>query len=359
MKLGVNEFIRNKINQILEPIYERLNSIEKNQSELIDRIEKDEQKINELSSKVDIINDLTLNVKNNNDAIDMIGRNLDNINPVMEGVEKSIGEIQLLKDKTDMLGIKLERLKKQGRTSEEKCSSTEKEISVVHINENEKDTYNSIDYFDFENYFRGSREHIKNTQRIYLSYFQNCKNVVDIGCGRGEFLELLQENQIEAIGVDCYDEFVDYCCSKGLNAVCGDAIEYLERSEEVDGIFAGQLVEHLQTEQVIRLCKVAYEKLKAGGYAIFETPNPTSLAIYTNSFYIDPSHVKPVHPLTLKYFMEKAGFRDIKILYTESSKLDVTIPAIGDEKNEEFNRAMQVVQSTLFGSQDYAIIARR
>ena len=93
-----------------------------------------------------------------------------------------------------------------------------------------------------------------------------------------------------------------------------------------------------------------------------ETPNPTSLAIYTHAFYIDPSHKKPVHPLTLKYFVEKAGFRDVEILFTESSKLPIKIPKIklNDSENEqEFNKAMKIIQDTLFGSQDYAIIAKK
>lgn len=139
-----------------------------------------------------------------------------------------------------------------------------------------------------------------------------------------------------------------------------DAVTYLENVDKTDGIFAAQLVEHLQVSQVIRLCRLAYEKLEKGSYVIFETPNPTSLAIYANSFYMDPSHEKPVHPQTLKYFMQKAGFSDIQVIYTQESTVGIQIPDITTDKNgESFHAAMQQVQHLLFGSQDYALIARK
>lgn len=170
--------------------------------------------------------------------------------------------------------------------------------------------YDSIDYFDFENHFRGSIESIKKSQSCYLKYFKDKENVVDIGCGRGEFLSLLKDNGIHAKGVDVYEPYVDYCNMKGFQAICGDGVAYLDSLDSIDGIFVGQVVEHLQTHQIIRLCNTAFEKLTNGGCLVIETPNPTSLAIYTNAFYIDPSHVKPVHPLTLKYHLEK---QDLKI----------------------------------------------
>lgn len=227
----------------------------------------------------------------------------------------------------------------------------------------ESNTYEGIDYFDFENHFRGSDDQIRAVQEQYLPYFENCSNVIDIGCGRGEFLELLASKGVSATGIDLYGKSIDYCRIKGLNVKQTDAISYIENlEEEIDGIFAGQLVEHLTIEQIIRLCRVSYEKLKKGSYLIMETPNPTSLAIYTHAFYMDPSHVKPVHPLTLKYCTQKAGFSAVEILYTENSKLPVEIPALkasGIENLEDFNQAMREVSTVLFGSQDYAVIAKK
>ena len=222
--------------------------------------------------------------------------------------------------------------------------------------------YDCIDYFDFEKHFRGSREAIKNVQRQYIKYFEGRNNILDLGCGRGEFLELLQECQINAIGVECYTEFAEYCKMKGLNVVEADALTYLEKQDCVGGIFAGQLIEHLKFNQIVRLCELAYDKLEDGGYIIMETPNPMSLAIYTHAFYMDPSHNKPIHPLTMEYFMRKVGFKEVEILFTESSKYPADIPKlVGDhiENLEAFNQSMEEVSRTLFGSQDYAIIGRK
>ncbi len=220
-------------------------------------------------------------------------------------------------------------------------------------------TYHAIEYFDFENHFRGSIEHVKEVQRQYLPYFSGKQHVLDLGCGRGEFLLLMQENGIPAEGVDIYAPYVDYCTMKGLKAACEDGIAYLGQMAQVDGIFVGQVVEHLTPEQILLLCNTAYEKLSEGGCLIIETPNPTSLSIYTNAFYIDPSHVKPVHPLTMQYYLEKAGFRQTELLYTESSRPANTIPPLrcAGENIEEFNTAMQQVAQMLYGCQDYAIAA--
>ena len=224
-----------------------------------------------------------------------------------------------------------------------------------------KDDYFSIDYFDFENHFRGSREHIKEVQKIYLPYFEKKKNVIDLGCGRCEFLELLKDNGIKGVGVDLFPPYVEYAKMQGLNVYCGDAIEFLKKQQRVGGIFVGQVVEHISIDQIVELCQVAYDKLEKGGYLIMETPNPTTLAIFTESFYIDPSHNKPMHPKTLDYLVKKAGFEKVEVLFTESSKIPFKIPKLSCkcENIGEFNAAMGKVSDLLFGSQDYAVIARK
>jgi len=224
------------------------------------------------------------------------------------------------------------------------------------------DPYEVIDYGTFENHFRGSRELILERQKEYLPYFAGKKCVVDLGCGRGEFLELMKQNGIPAVGVDLYQPFVEECVSMGFDVRRQDAVEYLRNCDPVDGIFAAQLVEHLLIVQLLELCRLAYQKLKDGGCLILETPNPMSLSIFTHSFYIDPSHNKPVHPLTLQYYLQLAGFEKTEILYTENSKFPVRIPALTGnqvENLEAFNDSMKQVDNYLFGSMDYAIIATK
>lgn len=288
----------------------------------------------------------------------LLEENVRNNNAVLDAFQSRV--------RPEIIDAKLETIKNEIRRLKDTNVVTANAESVdgkADSSKQTENTYDNIDYFSFENYFRGSEELIRRRQEIYLPYFEGSKQVLDLGCGRGEFLELLKEHGIPATGVDFYEEFTIYGRNKGLNIIVGDAIAYLkELPEKVEGIFAGQLVEHLAIEQIIALCKNAYDKLEEGKYLIMETPNPTSLAIYTHAFYIDPSHQRPVHPLTLKYFAEKAGFSDVQILFTESSRLEESIPELrgaGIDNLNEFNESMQKVADYLYGSQDYAIIAKK
>lgn len=242
------------------------------------------------------------------------------------------------------------------------CQENKAEILALweHLQADSK-IYADIDYFEFENYFRGNRLQIKESQRMYLPYFSGKQRVLDLGSGRGEFLELLKENQICGIGVEPYGPFVDYCRTRGQEIVQEDAVAYLRRQEDASygGIFAAQLAEHLSTKQLIEVCKQGYRVLETGGVMILETPNPTCLSIYVNAFYMDPSHVKPVHPKTLEYFLKKAGFVDIRILYTEQSKVCYSLPLLDTANSNlaEFNDGINFLSDIVFGSQDYAIIA--
>ncbi|MCD7890656.1 MAG: class I SAM-dependent methyltransferase [Ruminococcus sp.] len=286
----------------------------------------------------------------------------ENFTSLSVNVRNSNSILERLSSDTEMSKVKLREIEREMKKISAAPVSAAAE--TAQLSETEKpDTdsdYEAIDYFDFENHFRGSIESIKNAQKSYLKYFENKSHVLDIGCGRGEFLSLLKENNINAEGVDIYAPYADYCQMQGLAAVCCDGTEYLASLDGVDGIFVGQVVEHLRPNEIIRLCNTAYERLTEGGCIVIETPNPTSLAIYTNAFYIDPSHVKPVHPLTMKYYLECAGFKNIEKIYTESSKPPYSIPELkcsSAENGEEFNRAMKTVSDIIFGSQDYAIIA--
>lgn len=230
--------------------------------------------------------------------------------------------------------------------------------------ENHEDIYTGIDYFDFENHFRGSRQEIKEAMSIYIPYFKQKDIVLDLGCGRGEFLELLKENGLSGTGIDIYEEFVAYCQAKQLNAVCDDAIRYLlnQKDNSIGGIFASQLIEHLTNKQLFQLCRLAYEKLEKGGCMIFETPNPMCLSIYMNAFYIDPSHQKPVHPKTMEYLLKREGFQAVEILFTEKSKSSYRLPLLFSDTVQnlgEFNDGINFLSDLLFGSQDYAVIARK
>ncbi len=348
--------VNSRLNEAAETIKQNNDSIIANIENILNRLQNCEDSVNGLSNR---FGNTEQSVNYYNELIPCLRRDLEN---ACENLRNNNAMLENLGSDSEFAKVKLASLEKKLKnigTSPASPAAVSTDSSAapapVQVQETSSD-YESIDYFDFENHFRGSIESIKKAQSAYLPYFSGKKSVLDIGCGRGEFLSLMKDNDINAQGVDIYEPYTDYCNMKGLKASCGDGTAFLAGLESVDGIFVGQVVEHLQTHEIIRLCNTAYEKLEEGGCIIIETPNPTSLAIYTHAFYIDPSHIKPVHPLTMKYYLEKAGFRNIDVIFTENSRLPYSIPELSGG-SEEFNSAMKRVSDALYGSQDYAVVA--
>ena len=227
-----------------------------------------------------------------------------------------------------------------------------------------------MNYFLFEEKHRGSTEDIKQRQSIFLEYFKNCQKVLDIGCGRGEFLSLLKENGIDAKGIDLNEDMVLYCQKNGLDASQGNALTYLQVIEDksLDGVFSGQVVEHLQPDELISLVKMCYDKMKFGTYFVAETVNPTCLSVFANSFYMDLSHVKPVHPATIKFLMESVGFRDVEFKFfspfpdeakLEKFEVEEGMDDVGRRQLELMNANIDKLNGLLYGYQDYAVIGKK
>jgi len=171
-------------------------------------------------------------------------------------------------------------------------------------------------YFSFESVFRGNETDIKERVSFYLRFLKKSDNpILDIGCGRCEFLRLLKEKGINGIGVDINKAFVDYCRSLGINVEYKDALEYLKKTEKnFSNITMFHIIEHLDMDTQLSLLKKVYSKLESGGKIIIETPNP----IYWNSFasfYTDPTHIKPIPATTLTFYLEQIGFDNISVIY--------------------------------------------
>ncbi len=258
------------------------------------------------------------------------------------------------------------RLKSLGK---DRIENTDKPAEQIHKNAPEPDGSpidGSIgpDYFLFENRFRGSESEIKENLRQYLPYFTHGP-ILDIGCGRGEFLSLLAEKNIEAKGIDIYPDFVFYCQGKGLDVIKNDAVSYLEGLEDntLGGIFLGQVIEHLKEAYLMRLLALSYRKLKPGACFIAETPNPTMLSTLSNSFYLDMSHERPVHPETMRFLMGYYGFNAVDIVFSKPSKIPYDLPVLeGDahiQNLQAFNDGINLLNSLLFGYQDYAVVGRK
>lgn len=345
-----------KLEEIVSKNSERLNSLCLSDKTRLTKLEENIQKNNVRLNSLERSSDETRLIK----LEDNIRKNNQRINELEKA--DSNYEMYLVKLRNSMEMIQKNIIPIDNLTAENSQEVSDKVSNLVTERTSSLNAYSKIDYFDFENHFRGSRQNVKERQKMYIPYFLNCVNVLDIGCGRGEFLELLKENGIPAKGVDSYNEYAEYCRMKELDVVCGDGIEYLMSCERLDGIIAAQVVEHLDTNQIVTLCENAYQKLEEGGLMILETPNPKALSIYFNEFYMDPSHIKPVHPETLKYLTQKAGFKEVEIIYTEISRVPKKIPLL--ELNvtgnlQEFNSSIYEVSELLYGSRDYAIIARK
>ncbi|MED0757685.1 class I SAM-dependent methyltransferase [Aneurinibacillus thermoaerophilus] len=252
------------------------------------------------------------------------------------------------------------------KNKESKVLTSNENIDVVSLEEKIKETDTEFDYYLFEEYYRGSREEIINRQKKYLKYFSEGQYVLDLGCGRGEFTELLLSKGIKVTCVDIDEDMVAYCKDRGFPIVKSDLFSYLNSvpDRSVDGIFLGQVIEHLTTEQFISLVNISYRKLKPMGYFIAETPNPRSLSIFAQSFYMDPTHVKPVHPYTSKFVLESAGFFDVEIHYFSPNHESTQLPYLeleGVKSNslDKFNQVLQVWNEIIFGNQDYYVVGRK
>jgi SAM-dependent methyltransferase len=220
----------------------------------------------------------------------------------------------------------------------------------------------SFDYMTFENRFRPEQT-VRERHSEYVELLGTCKRVVDLGCGRGELLELLRKANVSAYGVELNPDNVAVCREKGLEIVEGDAVSHLEGLDDgtLDGIVASHLIEHLETASLWRLITVAIEKLDENGILILETPNPESLLAGSINFHRDPTHVRPVHPDTLSFLCESAGFGNVEIRRLAPVPTNERLPQQSPNDNPLAAHLSQVVEQlndVIYGYQDYALIAR-
>jgi SAM-dependent methyltransferase len=213
-------------------------------------------------------------------------------------------------------------------------------------------------YTGFENRFRGSGESIRTQQKPYLEYFSKGK-ILDLGCGRGEFLALLAEKGLDAEGVDLNDQMLAFCRDRGLNGRKQDILEALGSYEDgsLGGIFSSQVIEHLSPEYLSRLVELCYFKLSPSGRVVLETVNPLSVFALVHVYFLDSSHQKPVHPQSLKFLLESAGFEEVEILYSqplEEERLQ-EIEA-EDEAGTILNRNIDKLNALLYAPSNYAVI---
>ena len=225
-----------------------------------------------------------------------------------------------------------------------------------------------LDYFQLERHFRGTEDEIRARQSFYLPFFEGRKNVLDIACGRGEFLELMRDDKVTARGVDLDADMTGHCLEKGLSVTQADVFQYLDSipNGSLDGVFCSQFVEHLESEKYVRLISQCADKLAPGGVFAVETQNPECLAIFSQSFYLDPTHIKPIPPGLLRVLFAEAGMTRITTHYL-STAAAAGLPVIPEldskqiepEALKKWNAAVARFNEKFFGGMDYAVIGYR
>jgi len=210
-------------------------------------------------------------------------------------------------------------------------------------------------YNAFETRYRGSRELIKERLKVYLPFLMPLKEiyeptVLDLGCGRGEWLELMQENGMKPLGVDLDDGMLSECRRLNLPVDTCDAIVFLKRCpvETYSVISAFHLIEHLPVPKMHELIAGALRALKPGGLLILETPNPENIRVATVNFYLDPTHIRPIPPQLLEFLAEYYGFARIKTLRLQEP-LNLS----------QGNSKISLMDLFFSVSPDYAIVAQK
>jgi O-antigen chain-terminating methyltransferase len=229
----------------------------------------------------------------------------------------------------------------------------------------------------FENLYRGDPAVIRARMADYVPLFARAQDVLDVGCGRGEFLQLLKERGIRARGVDLNHEMAEQCRSAGLDVTEADALSYLraQPDESLGGLIAAQVVEHLEPDYLIAFQDEAFRTLRRGSAIVLETINVASWSAFFSSYVRDLTHVKPVHPETLRFLSLAAGFVDAEVrLRAPLGDADRLVPAppavrrldgrtTGAEGHallelaDAFDRNVERLNAQLYAPLDYALVA--
>jgi O-antigen chain-terminating methyltransferase len=230
-------------------------------------------------------------------------------------------------------------------------------------------------YVAFEDRFRGSDEEIREKLRAYVPLFAGTSDVLDIGCGRGEFLALVKAAGVSARGLDSNQEMVAAACERGLEVVQADALSHLESLPDgsLGGLMAAQVVEHLSPPYLTRLLATAFQKLRSGAPVVIETINPACWLAFFSSYIRDFTHVQPIHPETLQYLLQASGFGRVTLRYSqpvpEHMKMQpVDVAALAAAGGEAaavaqmariINANAAILNNLLFTHLDYAAIGYR
>jgi SAM-dependent methyltransferase len=236
---------------------------------------------------------------------------------VLRGMEEKIAH---LSSRLSLQERKIASTASQGST--EKATAEKRDLEAVEpsVPGGALDGF----YMVFEDHFRGSREDILGRLEAYLPLVKECLSgvekdglVLDIGCGRGEWLELLSSQGVKALGIDNNAGFLVQCEQLDLEGVESDALQYLTSLPDASvSILSGfHIIEHLQFDVLMLLVDEVHRVLQPGGMVIFETPNPKNLIVGACNFYADPTHVRQIFPDLIEFVLQSRGYVGVELKY--------------------------------------------
>lgn len=221
-------------------------------------------------------------------------------------------------------------------------------------------------YVAFENRYRGPRDEIRARLRDYVPAFAGHAPVADLGCGRGEFLELLREAGVEALGAETNARAVQECRERGLPVEAADLLSFLRGRADgsLGGIFAAQVAEHLPPTVLVEAMREAARVLRRGGLLVLETPNPRSVTGFLEVWTRDLTHERALHPDTLRFLAAAAGFAEARVEYRAPVPASARLQPIPTEGLPQpaaaaLQEAIERLNDLLYGPQEYALFAVR
>ena len=224
-------------------------------------------------------------------------------------------------------------------------------------------------YLEFENTFRGSKLLVRRRLEVYLPVIREAgiggmdMPLLDVGSGRGEWLDLVAEAGWTGWGLDSNRVLADECRGRGRKVVDGHALDYLCTlpAASLGALTAFHVVEHLPAEILNRFLEETYRVLKPGGLAIFETPNPENVVVGASTFYTDQTHNRPVHPEILSFLAGQFGFSRAEVLRLRETRIRDELPLLPEENPlaVHLNPVIETVNIRFFAAPDYAVVARK
>jgi O-antigen chain-terminating methyltransferase len=268
-------------------------------------------------------------------------------------------KIDKLNNTVNYLKRNLVQLEKRIKNIPEGVNEDVEKMSKDKLQDLPDKTSHDLDslYVFLEDNLRGSRKEIKERLKVYIPIIKKANigrkdsSILDIGCGRGEWLELLKEEDLHARGLDSNKVMVKTCKERGLDVIDSDAVTFIENvSDNNLGAVTGfHLIEHYGFDFLIKLLDEIFRVLKPGGLVILETPNPSNVLVGSCSFYLDPTHNKPIPSSLIKLVLESRGFSKVKVMNINPFKDDFKIKGDDSETSRRFN-------DYFYGPQDYAVV---